>query len=434
MRRHAIAGILALSMVMTACSSPPAENPGTGSNADSNTVTVWAWDANFNIPIMKIAEEYYKEAGNADFVLNVVEMSVDDVKEKMVASFTAGTTEGLPDIILAEDYDAQSFIKNYEGKFADLTDEIDFSEFAQYKVDALSNNDRTYGIPFDSGSAGLYYRTDYLEQAGYSEEDMQDLTWSEFIQIGKDVKEKTGKWFVVFKPYKGTHYMQVAMQSAGLWYFDENGEIFLKDNPAIREIAPLLKEIEKSQLAKPVEYWDAEGVGAITSGEAAAAISAIWFLPTIKSAEDQSGKWSYTNVPKLETVPGATQYSNLGGSSWFVLEEAPNKAKAIDFMKTVYAGNNEFYQEILTERGAVGTYLPSQSGEAYESTDEFFNKQVFKDFSDWMAEIPGVDYGENTYVAVDAIRAVMQDYFDDRMSLDEMLEAAENYYRQQIGQ
>lgn len=42
-----------------------------------------------------------------------------------------------------------------------------------------------YGVPFDSGATGFYYRTDYLEQAGYSTADLEDITWNEFIEIGK---------------------------------------------------------------------------------------------------------------------------------------------------------------------------------------------------------------------------------------------------------
>lgn len=51
-----------------------------------------------------------------------------------------------------------------------------------------------------------------------------------------------------------------------------------------------------------------------------------------------------------------------------------------------------------------------------------------------MAEIPGVDYGNNTQAAVDALRGVMQSYFDDALSLDEMLEEAENNYTMQVGE
>ncbi|WP_313468003.1 extracellular solute-binding protein, partial [Carnobacterium sp.] len=292
-----------------------------------------------------------------------------------------------------------------------------------------------YAVPFDSGSAGLYYRTDYLEEAGYTPDDLKDLTWSEFIQIGKDVKEKTGKWFVAFIPNRGTHYMQMAMQSAGVWYFDKEGKVYFKNNPVIREMAEVLKEIEKNNLAKPVDYFAAEGIGAVTSGEVAAVVSAVWYSATIKSAEDQAGKWAYTTIPKLETVKNATHYSNLGGSSWMVLEDSPNKEAAIDFLKTEFAGNDEFYQEILVDNGAVGTYLPSQTGEAYQYKDPYFNDaQIYKDFSEWMEKIPGVDYGVNTNIAMEALRSVLQDYFDDKISLDEMLEQAEDYYNMQIGE
>ena len=92
----------------------------------------------------------------------------------------------------------------------------------------------------------------------------------------------------------------MAMQSAGLWYFDEEGKIFLKDNPAIREMMPILKEIDQKELAKPVDYFAPEGIGAVTSGEVAAVNSAIWFSATIRSAEDQKGKWAYTHLPQLE--------------------------------------------------------------------------------------------------------------------------------------
>ena len=75
-----------------------------------------------------------------------------------------------------------------------------FADFAEYKVENATYKEGIYAVPFDSGSAGLYYRTDYLSEAGYSEEDMKDLTWSQFVTIGEDVKEKTGKWFVAFIP------------------------------------------------------------------------------------------------------------------------------------------------------------------------------------------------------------------------------------------
>lgn len=322
------------------------------SGSGDNTVTVWAWDANFNIPIMEKAAEYYNEQVDDTATIEVVEMANEDVIQRLISGFTSGVSEGLPDIVLMDDYDAQNMLINYEGKFAELSEEIDMSQFADYKVNIVSHNDGVYAVPFDSGSAGLYYRVDYIEEAGYTEEDMQDLTWSEFVEIGKDVKETTGNYFLVFIPSRGTHYFQMAMQSAGVWYFDEEGNPNF-DNPVIREMAPILKEIHENDLAMTVDYFSSEAVGAVTSGEVAAVNSAIWYSTTIRSAEDQEGLWAYTNIPTLETVDNATSYSNLGGSTWYVLEDSPNKELAIDLLKTQFAGNEEFYQDILIDNGAV---------------------------------------------------------------------------------
>lgn len=403
-------------------------------SGEAEELTIWAWDQNFNIPIMETAAEYYRKAGHENFKLNIVEVEENAVETKSITAFTSGVSEGMPDILLMGDYSAQSFLNNYEGKYADLTDAMDFSQFAPYKVKAYTVNDRVYGVPFDSGSAGIYYRKDYLEQAGFSEDDMKDLTWSQFVEIGKKVKEATGKYFVVFTPYKGTHYMQIALQSAGQWLTDSEGKPVFKDSPAIREMMEVIKEMYKADLIMPVDYWSAEGVGGIQKGDVAAHISAVWYIPTITSVADMEGKWGYTNIPKLETVDNATQYSNIGGSSWVVLEDSKNKDLAIDFLKTVYAGNVDFYQQILKEQGAVATYIPSQSGEAYgEGVDYFGGACIYKDFAEWGSKVPEVDYGMYTNEACDALRTVTQDYFDDKMSLDDALTKAEENFNMQVG-
>lgn len=104
-------------------------------------------------------------------------------------------------------------------------------------------------------------------------------------------------------------------------------------------------------------------------------------------------------------------------------------------MKEEFGGNVAFYQDILVDEGAVGTYLPSQKGEAYQFKDPFFNDApIYEDFTEWMNKIPEVNYGTNTNTAIEALRSVLQDYFDEKMSLDEMLEQAESYYRAQVGE
>ena len=112
-------------------------------------------------------------------------------------------------------------------------------------------------------------------------------------------------------------------------------------------------------------------------------------------------------VPRLNT-PGSANASNWGGSSWYVLSSSPadEKAAAIDFLKDTWAGDGDFYQAILSNTGAVGTWLHAREGAAYQANDDFFGGQpIWQDFATWLSQVPDVDYGIFTSEVDSAISA-----------------------------
>ena len=38
-----------------------------------------------------------------------------------------------------------------------------------------------YSLPFDSGVTGWFYRSDILGEAGYTHDDLVDITWEKFM-------------------------------------------------------------------------------------------------------------------------------------------------------------------------------------------------------------------------------------------------------------
>ena len=47
-----------------------------------------------------------------------------------------------------------------------------------------------------------------------------------------------------------------------------------------------------------------------------------------------------------------------------------------------------------SDQGALGSLLAAREGEAYKATDDYFGGQaVWQNFSDWLAQIPAVNYG-----------------------------------------
>ena len=281
------------------------------SAASAEEITVWCWDPNFNGATMQEAAARYT-AMHPDVTFNIVDFAKADLEQKLQAQLASGTTEGLPDIVLIEDYGAQKYLQSFPGAFEALNDKVDYSTFAQYKVDLATVDGKTYSLPFESGVTGLFYRTDILKDAGYDAAALQDITWDQFIDIAKVVKEKTGH------PMLGVDLndagaLRILLQSAGKWYFTADGEVDVAGSDVFKAaLTTYAKILQTPEIYKPVSGWT-EYTGAFTTGETAAVFTGVWMTATIKAA-NMSGQWGVAPLPRLDGVEGATHASNLGGS------------------------------------------------------------------------------------------------------------------------
>ncbi|SMQ58026.1 lactose-binding protein [Devosia lucknowensis] len=397
--------------------------------AYAGEITVWAWDPNFNGATMNKAAEIYK-ANHPDTTVTVVDFAKADLETKLQAQLASGTTDGLPDIVLIEDYGAQKYLQSFPGAFEPLSDKIDLSGFAPYKVELATLNGQGYSLPFDSGVTGLFYRSDILEEAGYTAADLEGITWSRMIEIGKDIKEKTGQIMFPIDP-NDAGIFRIMMQSAGSWYFNADGSVNIANNDVFKAALKTYQDLIASGITKPVAGWT-EYTGSFTSGDTVGTVTGVWMTGTIKANADQSGKWGVAPIPALDGVEGATNASNLGGSSWYVMSSAPNKEEAIDFLNTVWAQDVNFYQEILVNQGAVGSLLAAREGEAYSANDDFFGgAPVWQHFSDWLAAIPAVNYGIFTNEADAAVVAQIP-ALTSGGNIDEIAAAIEAQVNQQV--
>lgn len=421
--------LLASTLVLSACSTGSGDESSGGNSADTKEITVWAWDPAFNIAAVNKAKEAYAKT-NPDLTINVVENAQADIVQKLNTGLNSGSTKGLPNIVLIEDYRAQSFLQSYPDSFYELSDVIDVANFADYKVGPTSVDGKQYGVPFDSGATGLYVRTDYLEEAGYTLDDLQDIDWNQYIEIGKDIKEKTGKSLLTQDP-NDLGIIRLMVQSAGSWYTTEDGETpNIANNEAMKVAFETYKKMMDANIVKLASDWS-QGVGALNGGDVASTPSGNWITPSIKAEASQSGKWAVVPTPKLPGVEGAVNASNLGGSSWYVLN-VDGKEAAAEFLAKTFGSDVDLYQTLNKEVGVIGTFKPASEGEAYKAEDEFFQGQkVVSDFAAWTEEIPNVNYGLNTYAVEDILVVAMQSYLGGK-DLDSVLKDAQSQADTQI--
>lgn len=397
----AVAVILPLTLTLGACSGAPS----TGGDGDDQTLTVWAWDPTFNIYALEEAEKLY-QVDHPDFELDIVETAWDDLQPKLTTLAQSQQYEELPDIFLMQNNAFQKNVINYPELFSEVSgDAVDFSEFPD-SVAAFSTVDDThYGVPFDSGTAITALRTDVLTQAGYTIDDFTDITWSEFIEQGKDVLAQTGQPLLSGQAGSSDMIMMI-LQSAGASLFDDEGNPTITDNDALLAAIDVYQQLVVSGVFVEVNSWD-EYIGTFVNGSVAGTINGVWIVGSIQSAADQSGLWAVTNLPELEGVDGATNYSANGGSSWAISSSA-NVDLATDFFASTFAGSTELYDTILPSSGAVANWIPAGASDAYEQPIDFFGGQaIFADVVAFGAEVPSNNTGAYYYEGRDAVSAAI---------------------------
>lgn len=392
--KKVLACVLASAMVMGLGVTAFAEEGG------DQKITVWAWDETFNIKAANEAAEIYKAEH--------------------------------PDVVLIEDYKIQGYLTSYPDEFADFSDVLNPEDFAAYKTGVNVVDGKFYGVPFDSGVAATFYRKDLIEEAGYTEEDMQDLTWDKYIEIGQAVKEKCGVDMCTLDP-SDLGQIRIMMQSAGSWYTDADGNVSFTDNQALKDAITTYKKLVDAGITKQTADWD-QFVGAFNNGEVASVVSGCWVASSIKAAEDQSGKWAVAPVPRMSENENSINASSIGGGAWYVLQNVGNADLAKDFVATTFGSNVDLMNQLVSDISLVSTLnAAAEAPNVSEGVEYFGGQTVNKDFAEWTAEVPTVNYGMHTYALEDIMSEAVQAIVGGG-DMDQVLSDYEEQAKAAVGQ
>ena len=381
----------AMSMGIAACG-------GSGDKKDDNTITVWCWDKTFNIFAMEEAAKIYQE-DHQDVKIDIVEVGDVDVQSRLTTAGTSGDLSTLPDIFLMQDHAFQKNVISYPDVFTEISEKkIDFSEFASGKTDFSVVDGKHYGVPFEKG---------------------------------KVVLEKTGKPLLTTLAGE-CDLLTMMLQSAGASLFNEDGTTNIAKNDTLKKVIDTYCKMKDSGVLQEVNNWD-EYTGSMLNSKVAGVINGCWIMGTIQTAEDQSGKWAITNIPKLTNVKGATNYSNVGGSSWAISGNCGNVELAEDFLASTFAGSTELYDNILS-CGAIATWTPAGDSDAYAVPNEFFSGDaVFERIVDYSTKVPSIITGPYFHEARDAI-SVATTNITNGADLEKELKKAEDTVNFNMGQ
>ena len=371
---------------------------------DDNTLTAYAWDANFNIPALQAAEAAFQKV-NPDFKLEIVLQSgSSDVEQAVTLAGSSGDVSTLPDIVLFQDHYIQSFVRNYPDCWQSLEGaDIDWSDFGAEKLSYSTIDGVHYGAPVDNGTAIFAYRTDILEQCGYTLADVTGISWDRWLEIAKDVKDKTGM-AMLSMDHSGDDLPYMMMQAEGLSQWKDGKPNFV-DNEPLKKIIEVIVQGANDGTIILANSWSEYTDQTIMGDQVAGVMNGNWIIPTISQVAANSGKWALTTLPTIEG--GKEGYAANGGSSLYITGNCKKVELAKQFLAYTFGGGEgsmETYDNALRNGGVITTCLSAGKSDVYQEGVEFFGGQaIYSDIVAMGEFVPVIEqndfhYNARTYI------------------------------------
>lgn len=340
---------------------------------DEHTLSLACWDANFNVPAMQAAADDYKANVDPDFNLNIIEQSgSSDIENAVTLAASAGDYSTLPDIVLFQDHYFQKYNSDYPDAWQDVNDaDVNWDDFSQEKLSFSTVDGVHYGLPVDNGTVIFAYRTDILEQCGYTIDDVTGITWDKFDEIGKDVYAKTGKYLLSMDG-DGNDLPYMMLQAEGSSQF-KDGKPYITENDKLVKIIDVIKKLSDDNVLYLANDWSDYTDQTIMGDMVAGVMNGNWIIPTIEQVKDNSGKWAITTMP---TLSGDEGYASNGGSSLYVTANCKNLDLAKKFLAYTFGGSTETYDNALRNGGVITTCISAGKSDVYNEGVDYFGGQA----------------------------------------------------------
>lgn len=398
--RTVLAILAATALSLTGCAiggGAPVNTPAptvTAAEKPTGSITVWSWDVAATA-LKRLATDY--QSSHPDTAIDVVDVGYDNAYDKISVGLQAGS--GLPDLITVETDRASGYLSQFPAGFAKLDSVIGDSkaDFDPSKWAAATGTDGgIYMAPWDSGTVALYYRADYLKEAGVDPTSLN--TWDDLLAAGEQIKAKTGHTLMSIDVSSGATFGML-MQQQGAWIFDAQGNVSVNSPQAVQALT-VLKTMKDKGLLKNVKGWDGR-VSSTKAGDSAVHPEAVWWIGTLEGdMPELSGKFGVVPLPAFGD---SARTAANGGSNLAVPAQAKNPTLAADFAAWVLADAKN-QASMMANEGLFPSYLPALQQPIFtEPSDYFGGQKVYQLFAEQTAKIPPINFTSDAAKASDIV-------------------------------
>ncbi|WP_114560243.1 ABC transporter substrate-binding protein [Desertihabitans aurantiacus] len=283
-------------------------------------------------------------------------------------------------------------------------DKVDLTGFLQPTIDSVTYFDQLYGIPTTSDGGLLYYRSDWLEQAGVEVPTTYDEMKAACETVKAEVPEAEGAdcYGGQHQKYEGlTVNISEAVDGAGGHITDDSGAPTANTPEAVAGLTWMRDAFADGTIPQAALTWTEEE-GRQAFQDSKLVFHRNWpYVYNLASESDISGKFAVAPLPGLNG-PGV---SSLGGHNWAISKFAENKGTALDFMIWLAAEEQQKSNALATSQAPTRESLYSDP----EVVEAYPYMETLKASIETARPRPKVvNYGDVTLAIQDATYTTLQ--------------------------
>ncbi|MGD7044526.1 sugar ABC transporter substrate-binding protein [Jeotgalibacillus proteolyticus] len=291
---------------------------GEGSGDSENTLSVWAMGEEGKL-LDEMTEAYEEE--NPDITVDVQAIPWDQAYDKLLTAVASGNG---PDVLqlgttwVAEFADA--------GALLDLTEhmedypDFDLDNYFEGAQTSMKYDDQIVGIPWYVETRTMYYRTDLLEEVGYSE---APATWDELKDAATKLTESGENVYGLDIDLNDQITPFIFAWQNGFEFDTENPNF---TSPEFTEALEYYTSYFKEEISTTSEGIDI--VQAFKDGQKPIFFSGPWMINILNDqAADLEGQWAVAEMPAQKS-----NVSSIGGANFSVFHNSEKVDEALDFI------------------------------------------------------------------------------------------------------
>jgi len=339
-------------------------------------ITVWAWEPTLKTVAADFQKKYPKVKVNL-----VSERSGDKHYTALSNAISAG--KGVPDVAQVE-YFALGQYSLTKG----LTDLAPYgadklaSKYTPGPWNAVSDGDKVYGLPMDSGPMALFYNKTVFDKYKIA----VPTTWDEYLDAARKLHKADPKAYITSDLGDAGLTTSLLWQAGSRPYKVDGTKLGINfDDAGAKKYEAVWQQLISEKLLAPVNGWTDDWYKGLGDGTIATLATGAW-MPANFATGVPNAKGQWRAAPMPAWTKGDKASAENGGSSLAVPALAKNKELAYAF--TEYANAGAGVATRISE-GAFPATKAELESPAFQSKkfDYFDGQEANKIFADSAANV-----------------------------------------------